>query len=196
MTKKANPKVDWFFNKADQWQPEVNLLRNIPLDCGLVEVLKWGAPCYTLNGSNIVLIHKFKEYCAFLFFKGALLKDPEGILIRQTKNVQAARQIRFTDAKSIKKLRPVLNTYVLQAIEVDQSGAKVAIKRVADFPVAEEFQSRLDELPALKAAFEKLTPGRRKAYLLYFSGAKKNETRESRVEKCIPRILDGSGLDD
>ena len=196
MKKKTNPDVDWYFDKADPWQQEVKLLRSIPLDCGLVEVLKWGSPCYALDGSNVVLIHTFKEYCAFLFFKGALLKDPENILVQQTEKVQAARQIRFTDAKSIRKLRPVLKSYIQQAIEVEKSGAKVAMKRVSEYPVAEEFQRRLDEHPSLRAAFEKLTPGRQKAYLFYFSGAKKSETRVARVEKCIPQILDGIGLEE
>jgi uncharacterized protein YdeI (YjbR/CyaY-like superfamily) len=194
--KNANPEVDWYFDKVKKWQPEVNLLRAIPLGCGLAEVLKWGSPCYALHGNNVVLIHTFKDYCAFLFFKGALLNDSANILIQQTKNVQAARHIRFTDAKSIKKLKPVLKAYILQAIEVEKSGAKVAMKHVSDYPVAEEFQRRLDQLPSLNPAFEGLTPGRRKAYLFHFAGAKKSETREARVEKCIPRILDGIGLDD
>jgi uncharacterized protein YdeI (YjbR/CyaY-like superfamily) len=194
--KNANPKVDWFFDKADKWEQEVKKLRAIPLDCGLTEVLKWGCPCYALDGSNIVLIHTFKEYCAFLFFKGALLKDPKKILIQQTKNVQSARQIRFTSAKEIDKLKPVLKAYIKEAMDVDKAGLKVTLKKPGDFPVAEEFQRRLDELPALKAAFHGLTPGRQRGYLLYFSSAKKSETREARVEKCIPRILDGCGLED
>lgn len=193
---KAKLTVDAYVDKADMWQQEVKLLRAIALASGLVETLKWGSPCYALNGSNVVLIHMFKEYCAYLFFKGALLKDPDGLLIQQTKNVQAARQIRFTDAKSIRKLRPALKAYISRAIEIEESGAKVAMKPVAEFPVADEFQRRMDKLPALRAAFEKLTPGRRKAYLFHFSGAKKSETRAARVEKCIPQILDGVGLDD
>ncbi len=193
---KASFKVDAYFDKAGKWQQEVKLLRTIALESGLVEVLKWGSPCYTLNRSNVVLIHTFKEYCAYLFFKGALLKDPEGILIQQTENVQAARQIRFTDAKSIGTLRPVLKAYVSRAIEVEESGAKVAMKPVSQYPVPDEFQRRLDDLPSLKAGFGRLTPGRRKAYLFHFSGAKKSETRAARVEKCLPRILDGIGLED
>lgn len=194
--KKANSDVDWYFDKARKWQQEVKLLRGIPLECGLVEVQKWGSPCYTFDESNVVLIHTFKEYCAYMFFKGALLKDPDKILVQPTENVQAGRQIRFTDAKSIKKLKPVLKSYILQAIEVEKSGAKIVKKKVAEYAVAMEFQRRLHEIPALKDAFEKLTPGRQKGYLLHFAGAKKSETREARVEKCIPRILDGIGFDD
>lgn len=193
---RTNPDVDWYFAKADKWHDEVKLLRTLPLDCGLVEVLKWGVPCYTADGANVVLIHTFKEYCAYLFFKGALLKDPRKILVQQTANVQAARQIRFTDTKGIKGLRSVLKAYIKQAIDVERSGAKVAMKGVGDFSVPEEFRRRLDKLPALRTAFDRLTPGRRKAYLLYFSGAKRSATREARIEKCIPRILDGIGLED
>jgi uncharacterized protein YdeI (YjbR/CyaY-like superfamily) len=194
--KKANPKVDWFFDKAGTWQHEVKRLRTIALDCGLAEVLKWGCPCYALEGRNVVLIHTFKEYCAFLFFKGALLKDPKKILIQQTRNVQAARQIRFTNTKEIDQLKSVLKAYIKQAIVVEKAGLKVTLKKPSDFLVASEFQHRLNGLAALKDAFDGLTPGRQKGYLLYFSSAKKSETREARVEKCIPRILEGRGLED
>jgi uncharacterized protein YdeI (YjbR/CyaY-like superfamily) len=196
MKSEANPKVDWYFDKADRWKQEVKKMRAIALASGLTEVLKWGKPCYALGGRNVVVIQTFKEYCAFLFFKGALLKDPEKILIQQTENVQAARQVRFTNARQIDKLKSVLAAYIEQAIEVEKSGAKVKLKSVSEYPVAEEFQRRLDELPALRAAFDSLTPGRRKAYLFYFSGAKKSETRAARVENCIPRILKGQGLED
>jgi uncharacterized protein YdeI (YjbR/CyaY-like superfamily) len=191
-----NPKVDFFFNKAQKWQEELEQLRTIALDCGLSEELKWGCPCYTLEKNNIVLIHAFKEYCAFLFFKGALLNDPNGILIQQTKNVQSARQIRFTNVTEIVELRSTLKAYILQAVEVEKSGLKVEFKKTEDFVVAEEFQYKLDKIPALKAAFEALTPGRQKAYKLYFSSAKQSKTRAERVEKYIPQILSGKGLDD
>jgi len=196
MKSKPNPKVNWYFDKADKWQREMKKMRAIALASGLDEVLKWGQPCYTLDGKNVVVIHKFKEYCAYLFFKGALMKDPKKILIQQTENVQSARQIRFTGARQIDKLKPVLKTYIEQAIEVEKSGAKVKMKSVSEYPVAEEFQRRLDALPALRTAFESLTPGRKKAYLFHFSGAKKSETRKARVEKCIPQILEGRGLED
>ena len=196
MKSEPNPRVDWYFDKADKWQREVKKMRAIALASGLDEVLKWGQPCYTLDGKNVVVIQTFKEYCAFLFFKGALLKDPAKILIHQTEKVQAARQIRFTGARQIDKLKPVLKAYIEQAIEVEESGAKVKMKSVSEYPVAEEFQRRLDELPALKTAFESLTPGRQKAYLFHFSGAKKSETRDARVEKCIPQILEGRGLEE
>jgi uncharacterized protein YdeI (YjbR/CyaY-like superfamily) len=162
----------------------------------LTEELKWGKPCYTIDGGNVLLIHGFKEYCAILFHKGALLKDPKGILVQQTENVQAARQIRFTDVKEIIKLNTVLKSYIRDAIEVEKAGLKVDFKKSTEFVVAEEFQSELDGDSALKAAFEALTPGRQKGYLLYFSGAKQSKTRVARVEKCVPRILDGLGLDD
>ena len=191
-----NPKVDWFFNKETKWQAAYEKLRTIILDCGLTEELKWGHPCYTFEKKNIVLIHGFKEYCALLFFKGALLKDAEGILIQQTKNVQAARQIRFTNVREIVKKRAILKAYVREAIEVEKSGQKVELKRTFEFKVPEEFHKKLAKTPALKTAFQALTPGRQRAYLLYFSTPKQSKTRESRVEKCVPQILKGKGLND
>jgi uncharacterized protein YdeI (YjbR/CyaY-like superfamily) len=192
----ANPKVDFFFSATGQWQDAYAALRPIILGCGLVEELKWGKPCYTLDGGNVVLMHGFKDYCALLFHKGALLDDPKGILVQQTENVQAARQIRFTDAKQIAKLKATLKSYIRNAIEVERAGLKVAFKKRAEFAVAGEFQSCLDGSAALKEAFEALTPGRQKGYLLYFSSAKQAKTREARVERCMPRILEGLGLDD
>ena len=193
---RMNPQVDWYFSRAQKWQEELERLRMIVLDCGLTEELKWGCPCYTFQKSNIVLIHMFKEYCALLFFKGALLKDAHRILIQQTKNVQAARQIRFTNIREVVKLRAILKAYISEAIEVDKAGLKVNFKRTTDFTIPEEFQNKLAEIPALKAAFQALTPGRQRAYLLYFSAPKQSNTRESRVEKCMPQILNGKGLDD
>jgi uncharacterized protein YdeI (YjbR/CyaY-like superfamily) len=191
-----NPKVDWYFSKARKWQEELERLRVIVLDCGLNEELKWGCPCYTFQKSNIVLIHAFKEYCALLFFKGALLNDANGILIQQTKNVQAARQIRFTNVREIVKMKPILKAYIYEAIEVEKAGLKVNFKKTKEFSIPEEFQNKLDKIPALKTAFYALTPGRQRAYLLHFSAAKQSKTRESRVEKCTPQILIGKGLDD
>ncbi|WP_119080505.1 YdeI/OmpD-associated family protein [Chitinophaga alhagiae] len=191
-----NPKVDFFFNKAKQWKEELELLRQIALDCQLTEELKWGCPCYTYEKSNIVLIHAFKDYCAYLFFKGALLKDPKGILIQQTENVQSARQIRFTSASEIKKLAPALKKYIFEAVEVEESGAKVEMRKTADYPVPEEFQNKLDKMPALKKAFEALTPGRQRGYLFHFNSARQPKTREARVEKYVQQILEGKGLDD
>jgi len=191
-----NPKVDFFFNKASKWQKEYEQLRMIVLDCGLIEELKWGVPCYTSEKKNIVLIHGFKEYCAILFPKGVLLKDPKGILIQQTENVQAARQVRFTSAREIIKLAPTLKAYIKQAVEVEKSGKKVALKTAKEYAIPEEFQGKLNKNAALKRAFEALTPGRQKGYLFYFSQAKLAKTREARVDKCIPRILKGKGLDD
>ncbi|WP_343704258.1 YdeI/OmpD-associated family protein [Chitinophaga sp.] len=191
-----NPKVDFFFNKAKQWKEELELMRQIALDCQLTEELKWGCPCYTYGKSNIVLIHAFKEYCAYLFFKGALLKDPKGILIQQTENVQSARQVRFTSVSQIKKLAPALRKYIFEAVEVEESGVKVEMKKTADFPVPEEFQSKLDKMPALKKAFEALTPGRQRGYLFHFNSAKQSKTREARVEKYVEQILAGKGLED
>lgn len=191
-----NPKVDWFFDKAEKWQKEFKQLRTIVLACGLTEELKWGNPCYTFGGNNIVLIHGFKEYCALLFFKGALLKDVDHILIQQTKNVQGARQIRFTNVKEIVKLKPSLKAYIYEAIEVEKAGLKVDLKTTKEFSVPEEFQNKLNKNPALKTAFKALTPGRQKAYLLYFAAPKQTRTRESRIEKFIQPILDGKGLND
>jgi len=195
MMDKTNPKVDFFFRKPSSWQEEYEKLRKIALDCGLTEELKWGCPCYTFEKNNIVLIHGFKEYCAYLFFKGALLKDPDQLLIQQTKNVQSARQIRFTSAREITKLKSTLKAYIKDAIEVEKSGRKVKLKKTAEFVMAEEFQKRLNEDPALKKAFDSLTPGRQRAYLLYFSSPKQSKTRAARVAKSIQPILKGQGLD-
>jgi uncharacterized protein YdeI (YjbR/CyaY-like superfamily) len=191
-----NPKVDFFFDKSTQWKKEFSKLRSIILDCNLVEELKWGQPCYTFGKRNIVLIHGFKEYCALLFFKGALLKDPKGILVQQTENVQAARQIRFTDLQQIVKLERTLKTYVYEAVEVEEAGLKVPLKKAADYAIPEEFQIKLDKSAALKKAFNSLTPGRQRGYLLYFGSAKQSATREARVEKYLKQILAGKGLED
>jgi uncharacterized protein YdeI (YjbR/CyaY-like superfamily) len=191
-----NPKVDFYFNKAKKWQEEIERLRIIALDCNLTEELKWGCPCYTYQNNNIVLIHVFNDYCAFLFFKGALLNDSDGILIQQTENVQAARQTRFTSLTEITELAPTLKAYIYEAIEVEKAGLKVELKKTTEFKMAEEFQIKLGAMPLLKTAFEALTPGRQRGYLLYFSAAKQSKTREQRVEKYIPQILDGKGLDD
>jgi len=193
---KMNPKVDVFLSKAKKWQEEMKKLRMIILDCGLTEELKWGKPCYTFEKSNIVLIHGFKEYCALLFFKGALLKDANGILIQQTENVQAARQSRFTNAREIVEMEPILKAYIYEAIEVEKAGLKVNFKKTTEFNIPEEFQNKLDEIPALKKAFGALTPGRQRGYILYFSAPKQSKTRESRIEKCMQQILNGKGLND
>ena len=200
-----NPKVDFYFSKANNWQKEIAQLRTIVLDCGLTEELKWGCPCYTLPISssgqkNIVLIHVFKEYCALLFFKGALLQDANGILIQQTEHVQAARQIRFTPAnggtKEIVSMKAILKAYIYEAIEVEKAGLKVKLKKTAAFTMPVEFKTKLDKTPALKKAFEALTPGRQRGYLLHFAAAKQSKTRESRIEKSTQQILNGKGLDD
>jgi uncharacterized protein YdeI (YjbR/CyaY-like superfamily) len=200
-----NPKVDFFFDKASKWQKEFEKLRTIVLDCGLTEELKWGNPCYTrptessgraFQDSNIVLIHGFKEYCALLFFKGALLNDANGILIQQTENVQSARQIRFTNVQEIVKMEPALKAYIYEAIEVEKAGLKVKLKKTSEYTIPEEFQNKLDKRPALKKAFEALTPGRQRAYIFHFSQPKQSKTREARVDKYIPQILKGKGLDD
>lgn len=191
-----NPKVDLFLSKATQWQAEFQKLRTIVLDCQLTEELKWGVPCYTFQGSNIVLIHGFKEYCALLFMKGALLRDTDGILVQQTENVQASRQIRFTNIRQIEEMESILKAYILDAIEVEKAGLSVNFKPTAEFTVPEEFQIKLDEDPALNTAFRGLTPGRQRAYLLYFSAPKQVKTREARIEKSIPLILKGKGLND
>ncbi|MBL7913382.1 MAG: YdeI/OmpD-associated family protein [Bacteroidia bacterium] len=191
-----NPKVDFYFNKAKKWQKEMEMLRTIVLDCHLAEELKWGCPCYTFQKSNIVLIHAFKDYCAFLFFKGALIKDAKGILIQQTENVQAARQARFTSVKEITKHEKTLKKYIFEAVEIEEKGLKVPMKKTKEFSVPEEFQTKLNKNAALKKAFHALTPGRQRGYLLYFSSAKQEKTREARIEKCIPQIMDGKGLDD
>jgi uncharacterized protein YdeI (YjbR/CyaY-like superfamily) len=191
-----NPKVDFFFVKAQKWQEEFEKLRMIILDCGLTEELKWGVPCYTFEKRNIVLIHGFKEYCAILFVKGALLHDAKGILITQTENVQAGRQIRFTNVREIVEMEPFLKAYIYEAIEVEKAGLKVDFKKSTEFILPEEFQKKLDKVPALKTAFDALTPGRQRAYILYFSAPKQSKTRESRVEKCMQQILNGKGLND
>lgn len=191
-----NPKVDAFIERSEQWQAEYEQLRAIVLETKLTEELKWGVPCYTLDGKNVVLMHGFKEYCALLFVKGALLKDPKGILITQTANVQSARQVRFKNVKEITKLRAALKAYIREAIEVEKAGLKVAMKPTADFDVPEEFQLALDDNPALKEAFDSLTPGRQRAYLLYFAAPKQAKTRTARIEKCTQPILRGKGLND
>ena len=191
-----NPKVDWYFDKDTKWQEEYRLLRAIALDTGLTEELKWGHPCYTYRGKNVVLMHGFKDYCALLFPKGVLLKDDAGILIQQTENVQGARQVRFTGLKEIKKLAPVLKTYIHEAIAVEKAGTKVPMKKTKEFEMADEFARALKEMPDLKKAFHALTPGRQRGYLLYFSSAKQEKTRMARVEKNVDRILAGKGLED
>ncbi len=191
-----NPKVDAFLSKAKKWRQEFETLRAIILGCGLAEELKWMHPCYTFEKKNIVLIHGFKEYCALLFFKGALLNDAKGILIRQTENVQSARQIRFTHVREIVKLERTLKAYVFEAVEVEKAGLKVKLKKTSDYKIPEEFQIKLNANPALKAAFDRLTPGRQRAYLFYFSQPKQSKTRASRVEKHVQQILNGKGLND
>jgi len=193
---KTNPKVDWYFIKDTKWREEFQLLRTLALDCDLDEELKWGHPCYALDGTNIVLMHGFKEYCALLFFKGALMKDPKGILVQQTENVQAARQVRFTNLKEIVKLKSVIKSYIKEAIRVEKSGAKVEFKKTKEFAMPDEFKTRLKENAALEKAFYALTPGRQRGYLLYFSSAKQSATRESRIKKYMKKIISGKGLDD
>jgi uncharacterized protein YdeI (YjbR/CyaY-like superfamily) len=191
-----NPKVDFYFNKDKNWQEEIRKLRTIVMDCGLEEELKWGCPCYVFEKTNIVLIHVFKEYCALLFFKGALLHNPNGILIQQTENVQSARQIRFTNVQEIVKMKSILKTYICEAIEVERAGLKVKLKKTVEFSIPEEFQKKLNKNMALKTAFNALTPGRQRGYLFYFSQPKQSKTRESRVEKSIAQILKGKGIND
>jgi len=191
-----NPMVDFYFSKAIKWQEELEKLRKIILDCGLTEELKWGVPCYTFQNSNIVLIHVFKEYCAVLFFKGALLHDANGILIQQTENVQAARQIRFTSVQEIVEMETILKAYIFEAIEVEKAGLKVNFKKSTEFTIPEEFINKLEEVPGLQDAFDGLTPGRQRAYILYFSAPKQSKTRESRIEKWLQQILNGKGLND
>lgn len=191
-----NTKVDFFFNKAKKWKDELMQLRTIVLDCQLTEELKWGCPCYTVGKSNIVLIHAFKDYCAYLFFKGALMKDPDGILIQQTENVQSARQIRFTSTQQIQEMSSILKAYIFHAVEIDEAGLKVELKKTTEYAVPEEFKKKLDEQPDLKTAFEALTPGRQRGYLFHFAQPKQSKTRESRIEKCTPLILEGKGLTD
>jgi uncharacterized protein YdeI (YjbR/CyaY-like superfamily) len=191
-----NPKADFYFDKAGKWQKEVEKMREIVLDCGLEEEVKWGCPCYTFEKTNIVLIHVFKEYCAYLFFKGALLNDANDILTQQTANVQAARQARFTNVAEIARMETVLKAYIYEAIEVEKAGLKVKLKKTTEFKMPEEFQKKINKLPALKTAFKALTPGRQRAYLLYFSAPKQSKTRESRIEKYLKQILSGKGLND
>ncbi len=191
-----NPKVDFYFSKEEKWHEELEKLRKIILDCQLTEELKWGVPCYSFQKSNIILIHVFKEYCAILFFKGTLLKDPNGILIQQTENVQAARQIRFTNVREIVEMESILKAYIYEAIEVEKAGLTVNLKKPGEFSIPDEFQNKLNEIPALNTAFQALTPGRQRAYILYFSAPKQAKTRESRIENCMQKILNGKGLDD
>ncbi|RKP46002.1 YdeI/OmpD-associated family protein [Trinickia fusca] len=191
-----NPKVDAYLGNVKAWREEFEALREIVLDCQLTEELKWGVPCYTFQDGNVVLMHGFKEYCALLFFKGALLKDAKSILIAQTENVQSARQVRFTSVREIVEMESILKSYLHEAIEVEKAGLKVPFKKTEEFAIPEEFRRKLDEVSALRAAFDELTPGRQRAYLLYFSEPKQSKTRESRVEKCMQKILDGQGLND
>ena len=191
-----NPKVDFYFDKAGKWQKETEKLRTIALDCGLTEELKWGCPCYTFQNSNIVLIHVFKEYSAYLFFKGALLSDANDMLVQQTKNVQSARQIRFTNLREIVGMEKALKAYIYEAIEVERAGLRVKLKKTSEFEIPEEFQKRLDKSSSLKKAFDALTPGRQRAYIFHFSQPKLSKTRQARVEKYIKQILAGKGLDD
>jgi uncharacterized protein YdeI (YjbR/CyaY-like superfamily) len=192
----TNPKVDAILRRATKWREEFETLRTIVLDCQLTEELKWHQPCYTFEGKNIVLIHGFKGYCALLFFQGALLRDPKGILIQQTENVQAARQIRFTNVREIVKMKPVLKAYIREAIEAEKAGLRVKLKKTADFTIPDEFQKKLDDIPALKTTFAALTPGRQRGYIFYFSQPKQPKTRAARVEKCVQQILNGKGLND
>jgi uncharacterized protein YdeI (YjbR/CyaY-like superfamily) len=193
---KMNPKVDEFLSKAEKWKEEYEKLRNIVLDCELTEEFKWMHPCYTLEKKNIVLIHGFKEYCALLFHKGALLKDTHGILIQQTENVQAARQIRFTNVQEIVEMETILKAYINEAVDVEKAGLEVSFKETKQYIIPEELQNKFNEIPALKTAFEALTPGRQRAYILHFSGPKQSKTRESRIEKYMKQILNGKGLND
>lgn len=197
MAKSAtNPKVDWYFVKNKRWTEEIEELRNLILECGLTEELKWGVPCYELEKKNVVLIHVFKEYCALLFHKGVLLKDPKKILIQQTENVQSARQLRFTDLKEIVKLKATIKAYVKEAIAIEKSGEKVPMKKTAEYKMPDEFKKALAQDAGLKKAFNALTPGRQRGYLLFFSSAKQAKTREERIEKHYDKIIKGKGLDD
>jgi uncharacterized protein YdeI (YjbR/CyaY-like superfamily) len=194
--KRMNPKVDTFISKAEKWQEEFRILRKIVLDCGLTEELKWGVPCYTFQERNIVLIHGFKEYCAILFIKGALLKDARGILIQQTENVQAARQVRFSNVQEIVELEPILKAYIYEAIEAEKAGLKVQYKKTADYIVPDELIDKLEVVPGLQDAFDELTPGRQRAYIFYFSQPKQSKTCAARIDKYIQQILAGKGLND
>jgi uncharacterized protein YdeI (YjbR/CyaY-like superfamily) len=190
-----NPKVDKYLSSVKQWPAEMKQLRAIVLACGLTEELKWGKPCYAFENKNIVVIQGFKAYCALLFFKGYLLSDANGILVKTGENTRVGRQIRFTDVREIAPMAPVLKAYIYEAIEVEKSGVKGDIKRKAE-PAPNEFQQKLNKIPALKTAFNALTPGRQRAYIMFFSAAKLAKTREARVAKCLPRILKGKGLND
>lgn len=191
-----NPNVNWFFDKSTKWQEAYQELRDLVMSCGLTEELKWGCPCYTFDKNNVVLIHGFKDYCALLFMKGAVMKDDKQILVQQTENVQSARQIRFADVKEIIKQKVIIKSYVKNAIEVEKSGVKVEMKKTTEYKIPDEFQTALNEMPELRTAFYKLTPGRQRGYLLHFSSAKQSKTRNERIEKYIPKILDGKGFDD
>lgn len=191
-----NPNVDFFFTKAKKWRAEFEALRELALDSGLTEELKWGCPCYTLGKANIILIHGFKEYCALLFMKGALLKDEKRILVQQTKNVQAARQLRWTSVTAIAKMKTSIKAYIKEAIAIEKTGEKIVFKPVAAYTMPEEFQQALDDMPELKKAFYQLTPGRQRGYLLHFASPKQSQTRVSRITKCVPAILKGKGLTD
>jgi uncharacterized protein YdeI (YjbR/CyaY-like superfamily) len=191
-----NPKVNWFFDKSTKWQEAYQELRDLALSFDLTEELKWGCSCYTLGKNNVFLIHGFKNYCALLFMKGAIMKDPKSILVQQTENVQSARQIRFADHTEILNKKSIIKAYIKNAIEVEKSGIRVKMKKTTEFKMPEEFQTALNEMSELKAAFYKLTPGRQRGYLLHFSSAKQSKTRNERIEKCIPKILDGKGLED
>jgi uncharacterized protein YdeI (YjbR/CyaY-like superfamily) len=191
-----NPKVDWFFNKETKWQEAYAELRIILLDCNLTEELKWGCPCYTIEKSNIVLIHGFKQYCALLFMQGALLKDPKKILVQQTENVQSARQIRFNGVEEILKNKSLIKSYIKEAIKLDKAGLKIQLKKTTEYKITVEFQTVLDDMPELRKSFKSLTPGRQRGYLLYFSAPKQSKTKELRIEKYLQKILDGKGLDD
>ncbi|MCX5775012.1 MAG: DUF1801 domain-containing protein [Firmicutes bacterium] len=193
---RSNPQLDFYFEGATKWHDEVAALRRIVLKGELTETLKWGVPCYAYNGANVVLIHTFKDYCALLFIKGAILKDPQGILVQQTENVQAGRQVRFTSLRQIMTQEATLKAYVAEAVETEKAGLKVAFKKDTELKLVEEFRLSLDQNAALRKAFDALTPGRQRAYNLYFSGAKQSATRVARIEKCIPQILKGKGLDD
>lgn len=195
-----NPTVDFYFDKEEKWQKELRKLRKIVLSCGLTEELKWGCPCYTLpngkSGANIVLIHTFKDYCALLFFKGALLTDPDGILVQQTERVQAARQLRFTNIRGVTVIEDRIKSFVFEAMELERTGARVKLKKTEEFSIPDELQNKLDEMPAFKTAFDSLTPGRQRGYILHFSAPKQSKTRVSRIENAIPNILEGRGLND
>ncbi|MEB4782768.1 YdeI/OmpD-associated family protein [Paenibacillus polymyxa] len=191
-----NPKVDVYLGKVNKWKAEMEKLRAIMLDCQLTEELKWGKPCYMFQNSNIAIIQGFKEHCALMFFKGALLKDPNGILIKPGEDTQAGRQIRFTNVEEIVEMETILKAYIIEAVEVEKAGLKVDFKKNTELIFPEEFQAKLDENPALKTAFAALTPGRQRAYIMHFAAPKQSKTRESRIEKCMQDILNGKGLND